>query len=216
MKTKPLPKLSNSSALANATAEDHDKTQVIAQPWDEVTQTSAGLLLEEVTQTSADITQTTAEPQESTAEIAHSPAEIMENFAISLWKKVRINLDDLFIKRENRSWRVRCYEQVVFTNEGGKKVATGILTDLSEKSGGFIIEWVYLNLNDVLYLEFVKSDRFDLTHVKVTVKRIQPWGARLKIGVEFSDPTSVFKERLAKFLGEWRTDKAGFDDLETT
>jgi hypothetical protein len=186
----------------------------------EVTKTSADVskFINRIKEVSEEITttQTTIEATESSIETADSSADVMENFAKTIWKKVRVNLDQLFVKRTGvRSRRVPCYGQVVFTNREGKKVATGTLTDLSEKSGGFVIEMVYVNVNDILYLEFLKNEHFDLAHVKVMVKRIQEFGARFKIGVEFVDATAVFQERLTQFLGKWRNETIGFDEIES-
>lgn len=202
-----------------------ENEQEITKTSNEITQLIADYAEEEteVTQTMTEFTQPLSEtldtaPLEEQTDpvngLALSSAEVMENFARSLWKKVRINLDHLFIKKGQRSRRVPCGGQVVFTNWEGKKIAVGNVTDLSEKSGGFIVEMVYVNVNDVLYLEFIKSKHFHLAQVKVTVKRVQEWGARMKIGVEFADASVVFQKKLAQFLGEWRAD-SGFNDIDS-
>lgn len=138
-----------------------------------------------------------------------------ETYAISLWKKVKVNLDHLFIKKEHRSTRTACYGQVVFLNAEGKKVTTGSVTDLNEKSGGFVVEMVYIGVGDLLYLQFLDADYMELTQVKVKVMRLQEWGARMKIGVEFAGPSAVFKRKLKKFLSKWRSEKSGFSELES-
>ncbi len=133
-----------------------------------------------------------------------------------VWRNTVVNFDHLVHREKRAMSRVPCYGPVAFHNKHGKIVGAGGLRDLNEKSGGFEIRATGLNLNEILYLEFLGHTEFLLMQVKVVLKRIQLiHDKKLVVGVEFVNATTVFQEKLAHFLKERRVGPGpGFDDTE--
>jgi PilZ domain len=132
----------------------------------------------------------------------------------SVWRNTVINFDHLWRTERRALKRVPCFGPVVFYNRKGKIAALGDMKDLNEKSGGFEIMPVNMKVNDVFYLEFLRSPHFILTQVQVVIRRISVHGNRTKIGVEFVDATPAFVDKLNAYLAEEKAHLDGFEEVE--
>lgn len=132
----------------------------------------------------------------------------------AIWRNTVINFDHLWRVERRALKRVPCFGPVVFYNKKGKIAALGDMKDLNEKSGGFEIMAVNMKVNDVFYLEFLRSPHFVLTQVQVVIRRISLNGNRTRIGVEFVEATPTFQDKLKAYLAEERAQLDGFEEVE--